>query len=44
LIDKGIISERDIREGDIKSYQKVGLINAMIDFEEMPVVPVERVF
>lgn len=44
LLDKGIISEKEIREEDIRSYQKVGLINAMIDIEEMPIVPVERVF
>lgn len=43
LIDNGIISEKEIREGDIRSYQKVGLINAMIDFEEMPVVNLENV-
>ncbi|MDO9614204.1 MAG: aminotransferase class IV [Bacteroidota bacterium] len=44
LIDNGIVSEKEIREEDIRSYRKVGLINAMIDFEEMPEVPVEKVF
>jgi len=44
LIDRGIISEKEIREEDIRLYQKVGLINAMIDFDEMPIVPVERIF
>lgn len=44
LLDEGIISEREIREGDIAEYQKVGLINALIDFEEMPVIPIERIF
>jgi 4-amino-4-deoxychorismate lyase len=44
LLDEGIISERVIREDDIRSYQKVGLINAMIDFDEMPVVPVNNIF
>lgn len=44
LIDYGIISEKEIREEDIRSYRKVGLINAMIDFEEMPEVPVVKVF
>lgn len=44
LIDEGIISEKEIREADIRSYRKVGLINAMIDFEEMQEVPVEKVF
>ena len=44
LIDNGIVSEKEIREDIIRSYQKVGLINAMIDFEEMPVVMLEQVF
>ena len=44
LLDQGIIFEKEIREEDIRSYQKVGLINAMIDFEEMPVIAVEKVF
>lgn len=44
LLDAGIISERVIRKDDIRSYQKVGLINAMVEFEEMPVVPVEQIF
>ena len=43
LIDQGIISEKEIREEDIRSYQKIGLINALIDFEEMPVVTVEKI-
>jgi len=43
LINQGIISEKEIREEDICSYQKVGLINAMIDLEEMPVIEVERI-
>jgi len=44
LLDQGIIFEKEIREEDIRSYQKVGLINAMIDFEEMPVIEIEKVF
>ena len=43
LIDKAIISEKEIREEDIRSYQNVGLINAMIDFEEMPFVTIEMI-
>jgi len=43
LIDRGIISEKEIREEDISGFQKVGLINAMIDFDEMPVVEVEKI-
>ena len=44
LLDEGIISEWEIREEDIPGYQKVGLINALIDFEEMPVIIVDRIF
>ncbi len=44
LIDQGIISEQIIREEDIFSFQQVGLINAMVGFEEMPVVPIEKIF
>jgi len=43
LLDQKIISEKEIREEDIFSYPKVGLINAMVDFEEMPVVLVEKI-
>jgi 4-amino-4-deoxychorismate lyase len=43
LLDRDIIAERVIREEDIRFYQQVGLINAMVDFEEMPVVPVEQI-
>ena len=44
LLDRGFIAEKEIREEDIKTYQKVGLINALIDIEEMPDVPVEMIF
>jgi 4-amino-4-deoxychorismate lyase len=44
LLDQRIIVEKEISEEDIWNYQNVGLINAMIDFEEMPVVSMERVF
>ena len=43
LLDQGIIFEKEMRAEDIRNYQKVGLINAMIDFEEMPMVAVERI-
>jgi 4-amino-4-deoxychorismate lyase len=44
LLDQGIISETEIKEEEIRMYQKVGLINAIIDIEEMPVIAVENVF
>jgi 4-amino-4-deoxychorismate lyase len=43
LLDRGIISEKEIREDDIPSYQKVGLVNALVDFEEMPEIGVEKI-
>lgn len=43
LIDRGLITERAIRVGDISGYQKIGLVNALVDFDEMPVIPLERV-
>ena len=44
LIDRGMIFEREIRETDVSEFQKVGLINAMIDFEEMPEITVDQVY
>ena len=43
LLSEGRITEKTIREADIRSYHKIGLINAMVSFEEMPVIPVEQV-
>jgi 4-amino-4-deoxychorismate lyase len=43
LLDQGIISEKEIREEDIRSFQKVGLVNALVDFEEMPVIPIDKI-
>lgn len=44
LIDRGIIFEKEITEADICRFQKVGLVNAMIEFEEMPVIEVKFIF
>jgi 4-amino-4-deoxychorismate lyase len=44
LLDRGIISEKEIRKEDISGYQKLGLINAMIDFEEMPIIAIDQVY
>lgn len=43
LLDKGLILEKEIREQDIPDYRQVGLVNAMIDMEEMPVVDIKRI-
>lgn len=43
LLEQGVISEIEIKESDIPAFQKVGLINAMVSFEDMPVIPVEKI-
>lgn len=43
-LDQGIISETEIKKSDISSFQKVGLINAMVSFEDMSVIPVEKIY
>ncbi|MBV5312802.1 MAG: aminotransferase class IV [Prolixibacteraceae bacterium] len=43
LLEQGIILEKEIREEDIRSYQKIGLINAMVDFDEMPVININSI-
>lgn len=40
LLDKGLIVEKEIREQHIGDYLKVGLVNAMTDMEEMPLVDI----
>lgn len=44
LLEQGIISEMELKESDISSFQKVGLINAMVSFDDMPMIPVEKIF
>jgi 4-amino-4-deoxychorismate lyase len=44
LLDHGMIVERKIRKEDIRAYQKVGIVNALIDFEEMPVITIEQIW
>lgn len=43
LLEQGIITEIEIKESDISSFQKVGLINAMVSFEDMPVIRIEKI-
>lgn len=43
LLQKGIISEEEIRVADIKKYSQLKIINAMIDFEESPVISAEDI-
>ena len=43
LIDNKIIAEQEIRLTDLNLFSKVGLINAMIDFKEMPIIPIEKI-
>lgn len=44
LIKEGKIFECRITPKDLSKYEKAGLINAMQDLEEMPVVPVEKIY
>lgn len=43
LLEKGLIVEKEIREQDIPDYRNVGLVNAMIDMDEMPVVDIKSI-
>ncbi|HET6559925.1 MAG TPA: aminotransferase class IV, partial [Prolixibacteraceae bacterium] len=43
LLEKGFIVEKEIREENIPAYSKVGLVNAMIEMEEMPVVDIKNI-
>lgn len=43
LLDQGLISEQTIREDDIRTFFKVGLINALVSLEDMPVIGVEKI-
>lgn len=44
LLDNGVIFERNITLNDLISFSKVGLINAMIDFDEMPIINIKDIF
>ena len=44
LINEGKILECRITPKDLSKYEKVGLINAMQDLEEMPVMLVEKIY
>jgi 4-amino-4-deoxychorismate lyase len=44
LLDNGVIVESPIAVKDLSSFQKVGLINAMIDFDEMPIIDTKDIF
>jgi len=43
LIDSKIISTAQIKIGDIKNFQSVRLINAMMDFHECPQIDIELI-
>lgn len=44
LLDQGIITEKSIRAEDLSGFKCAGLINAMIDFNEMPVIAAEKIY
>ncbi|NQU84575.1 MAG: aminotransferase class IV [Mariniphaga sp.] len=43
-LEEGKISECQITPSDLSKYQKVGLINALWDMKDMPVVEINNVF
>ena len=43
LLDEGRISVRRITLSDLSKFQKVGLINALQDLDEMPVVSIKNI-
>jgi len=43
LLSQNMIKEAEIRLTDLKKYNKVGLINAMMDFESIPIVEMAKV-
>jgi len=43
LLTEGQIFERRITTSDISKYSKVGLINALNDFDEMPVIDIANI-
>lgn len=43
LLDKGMIQERTIKEEDIRNYDSVFLINAMMDLEDGIKIPVVKI-
>jgi 4-amino-4-deoxychorismate lyase len=44
LLEEGIITTKKISLNDLFTYKKVGLINALNNMEEMPVVEIKNVF
>jgi len=44
LIEEGKISVCRITPKDLSNYTKVGLINALQNLEEMPVIPIKNIF
>lgn len=44
LIKKGNISVCRITPNDFSKYSKVGLINALQDFESMPIIPIAEIY
>jgi 4-amino-4-deoxychorismate lyase len=44
LLKEGQIFERHININDLPKYEKVGLINALNNLEEMPVIDIDHIF
>ena len=44
LLDTGLITEKQVTVDALASFHKVGLINAMIDFDEMPIIDSKAIY
>jgi 4-amino-4-deoxychorismate lyase len=43
LLERGVIQEEDITVNNLKQFQKVGFINAMIDIGTIPPLGIEQI-
>lgn len=43
LLQKGLLVEKDIMEKDLSDYKEIKLINAMLDFETGPALPISKI-
>jgi len=44
LLDRHLIREKRIRESDLIHYQKLGLINAFFDLNDLPEIKIDNIF
>jgi len=44
LLISGLIKEKQIREQDLKHFSKVSLINAFLDLDSSPIIPISQIW